>query len=139
MLKAICIASLFVVALYADLPVRICDEDSAPNTQSAYQSVQPAEMFKEGMDALNDALKELLFFSITELHFNLESERSVGRSIARVNVVTTALEEELMMQKELVNASVKIRGDITNTRLEASLLLNEIQLAILAIKSNRME
>jgi len=114
----------------------VCSYDSVSWNNKAFEEIDPAQMYDDGVTELTDSITELSFFAITQLYMTMTAEKIKALDYARVNAVSTSLEYQISSYEDrLANAS-KVKAEIANTRLEVSILLNEIQLAIVAIKSN---
>lgn len=129
---------LFLILSFETLQGAVCSYDSGGWSTQAFQDINPFNMYMEGVDDLNKANLEFAFYIITGFYYAMEQEKRTGLKFARANAVSTALDYELSrLEEDLYNVQ-KVKATVVNMRIEVSLLLNEIQMGILAIKSNEV-
>ena len=131
---------IFTLAiLIVQLQGAVCAYSSASWTSMAFQVVQPgSKYYKDGVQALNEELTMLALFGITEFNLSMKAERKEAIRFARVNAVSASMDYELQTLEGVMLSVAKMEGDIKLERLKVSELANEIQLAIIAIKSNQV-
>lgn len=129
---------ILLLGLFTASNAFICAWNSDNWTPGAYKESRPDEKFEDGMTLLNESITDFSTFVISEFLMAITAEKGSMLDFARVNAVAAALDYELGENEALMTGISKSSLNITTTRLEASALLNEIQMAIIAIKSNEV-
>jgi hypothetical protein len=123
---------------FVNLNAVVCTEDSSGWTSKAFDAIKPYEIFDDGMTDLLDAMQDISVFAITELYMVMSAEKIAAIDFARVNAVSSALDYELSALEDNLYNTSKISSEVMGLRLEVSELLNEIQLGIISIKTNKI-